>query len=92
MLRPGGKLAISDVVLTAELPDELRADLDSIAECIGGASRIEKLEKLLAESGFQEPHIEPTDETQEFFREWGDDRDLDDYLVSASIRGYKPTN
>lgn len=92
VLRPGGKLAISDVVLTAELPDELRADLDSIAECIGGASRIEKLEKLLAESGFQDPHIEPTDETQEFFREWGDDRDLDDYLVSASIRGYKPTN
>ncbi|RJT04754.1 arsenite methyltransferase [Halococcus sp. IIIV-5B] len=92
VLQPGGKLAISDVVLTADLPDELRADLDSIAECIGGASRIDKLENLLAESGFQEPHIEPVDETQEFFREWGDDRDLDDYLISASIRGYKPTN
>lgn len=90
VLGPGGRLAISDVVLTAELPDELRADLDAIAECIGGASRIEKLEGLLDEAGFRDTQIEPKDETEDFFREWGDDRELDEYLVSATIRGYKP--
>ncbi|WP_026190315.1 arsenite methyltransferase [Halomicrobium katesii] len=91
VLHPGGRLAISDVVLTAKLPEELRADLDSIAECIGGASLIERLEALLEETGFQDVRIEPKDETQDFIREWGDDRDLDEYLVSATIRGHKPS-
>ncbi|WP_049990529.1 arsenite methyltransferase [Natrinema salifodinae] len=91
VLCPGGRVAISDVVLTAALPDELRADLDSIAECVGGASRIDEVETLLDQAGFQDIQIEPIDETRDFIREWGDDRDLDDVLVSARITGAKPS-
>ncbi|MFB6161140.1 MAG: arsenite methyltransferase, partial [Haloferacaceae archaeon] len=41
-LRPGGRLAISDVVLTAEVPDVVRADPDSVASCVAGASTIDR--------------------------------------------------
>ncbi|MGQ3412227.1 arsenite methyltransferase [Natrinema sp. LN54] len=90
VLRSGGRLAISDVVLSAPLPADLRADLDSVAECIGGAAPVGELESLLTEAGFRDVRIEPEDETQEFLREWGGDRDLDEYIVSASITGRKP--
>ncbi|ELY78194.1 arsenite methyltransferase [Natrinema pallidum] len=90
VLRPGGRLAISDIVLGDQLPVNLRADLDSVAECIGGASPVTELESQLTEAGFEDVRIEPEDETQEFLREWGDDRDLDEYIVSASITGRRP--
>ena len=41
VLRPGGRLAISDVVTSAELPEEARADLDLVSACVSGASTID---------------------------------------------------
>jgi len=49
VLKPGGRLAISDVLATAPLPDEIRNDLALVGACIGGASTIEDTEKMLKE-------------------------------------------
>jgi arsenite methyltransferase len=89
VLRPGGRLAISDVVLTAEPPEPLAPDPDSVAACVGGASSIGALESMLRDAGFEDVSIRPKDDS-EFIREWSDDRDLTDYLVSATIEGRKP--
>lgn len=91
VLRPGGRLAISDVVLTAEIPFDLQADPESVAACVGGASSIPELESMLSEAGFTEIAIEPKSDSESFIREWDEERDLSDYVVSASIEAEKPT-
>jgi hypothetical protein len=90
VLRPGGRLAVSDVVLTAEPPNELREDIDAIASCAGGAESIQHLSTMLDAAGFEAVGINPNETSTDFIREWSDDYDLDDFLRSASITGHKP--
>jgi len=89
VLRPGGRLAISDLVLTADLPAEYRTDLDTIAGCVGGASTIAAVEAMLADAGFVDVSVEP-DADGEVDRTFDADRDPRDYVVSATIEAEKP--
>ena len=90
VLRPGGHLAISDVVLTAPLPDEIRADPTSVAACVAGAVPAPELEAMLADAGFRDVSVEPTDGDATFVRDWDPERDLRDYVVPATIEAEKP--
>lgn len=92
VLRPGGRLAVSDVVRTAELPKTVRLDPDSISACVAGASTIRRLESMIEAAGFVDVCIEPKDESEEFIREWDDELDVSDFLVSASIEATKPSD
>ncbi|KAB1192689.1 arsenite methyltransferase [Haloferax sp. MBLA0076] len=89
-LRPGGRLAISDVVLTAELPEEVHDDAESVASCIAGASPIPELERMLSNAGFEQVRIESKEESKQFISEWDDERDVSEYVVSATIEAVKP--
>jgi len=89
ILRPGGRLAISDIVSTAELPEEIRNDLDLYCGCITGAITIAELDGILAEVGFQNICIQPKDESREFIREWAPNHKVEDYIVSATIEATK---
>ena len=55
VLKPGGRLAISDVVATVELPDDMRNDAGLITGCIGNASLIEDLTEMIRDAGFSRP-------------------------------------
>ncbi|MUW13240.1 arsenite methyltransferase [Halorubrum sp. CBA1125] len=90
VLRPGGRLAISDVVLTAEVPHDVRADPDSVASCVAGASTIDRLETILTDAGFESVTISPKDDSDEFIRDWDDEYDVSEFLVSATITARKP--
>jgi arsenite methyltransferase len=90
VLEPGGRLAISDVVQTAPFPADVRMDPDSLTGCVAGAATIEGLEAMLDEAGFADIQIEPKSESTEFISEWDADRDLGEYLVSATIEARKP--
>ena len=90
VLRPGGRLAVSDVVRSAEPPANVRGDLDAITSCVGGAATIDALETMLDEAGFVDIAIEPKDESREFIREWSADHDPSEYAVSATIEARKP--
>lgn len=89
-LKPGGRLAISDVVATVELPQEMRNDAALVAGCIGNASLIEDLQEMIEAAGFVDVHIEPKDESKEFIRDWAPDHNVTDYVVSATIEAVKP--
>jgi SAM-dependent methyltransferase len=88
-LKPGGRLAISDVVATAELPEEIKNDLKLYSACVSGASTISDLESILADCGFIEIKIEPKDESREFIREWAPEIHLEEYVQSATIEARK---
>ena len=90
ILRPGGRLAISDVVATIELPEALRSDPQLYAGCMAGALQINELEILLLEAGFVEIRITPKDESRDFIRDWAPEHGVEDYVVSAYIQAIKP--
>jgi arsenite methyltransferase len=90
VLRSGGRLAISDVVMTADVPAEFRADPESVAGCVAGAATIPDLERMLDDAGFEDVRIVPKDESREVIREWSAEHALDEYIVSATIEGRKP--
>ena len=92
VLRPGGRLAISDIVTTAPLPEEVRNDLALYAGCIAGAATIAELEAMLGESGFDNIRIQPKDESRQLIREWAPGQKIEDYIVSAAIEAVKPAS
>ena len=94
ILKPGGRLSISDVLATAELPDEVRNDLALVSACIGGAATIEDTEKLLVEAGFQNIKIKPNDHSRELIKEWDPEKSekATDYVVSTYIEAVKPSS
>lgn len=90
VLKPGGRLAISDVVATVELPEEIRNDDQLVAGCMGNASLIEDLHADMSNAGFQDIRIDPKEESREFIRDWAPGRGVEAYLVSAIIEAVKP--
>ena len=90
VLKPGGRIAVSDIVLTATLPEELQGDLFLHTGCMAGASSIPELEAYLADAGFANVRISPKDESRDFIREWVPGGDVADYVVSATIEATKP--
>jgi ubiquinone/menaquinone biosynthesis C-methylase UbiE len=60
VLKPGGRFAVSDVVVEGELPQAVRADLEAYVGCVAGALEASDYLAKLRQAGFVEPSIEPT--------------------------------
>ena len=90
VLKPGGRLAISDVVATCEMPEEMKNDPVLHAGCMAGASMVDDLIVMMRDAGFEKVVVEPKDETREFIRDWAPGRGVEDYVVSARIEAVKP--
>ena len=89
VLKSGGRLAIADVVATAPLPDKVKEDWSAYTGCMAGASQIGDLEAMLRDAGFEEIKIAPKDTSKSFIREWLPGRQIENYLVSATIEAVK---
>jgi arsenite methyltransferase len=90
VLKPGGRLAISDVVATATLPDALQAHVASLTGCVSGASAANELETFLVEAGFTQVRINIKPGSREFIRDWMPGSGSEDYIASAAIEAVKP--
>ena len=90
VLKPGGRLAISDVVSTAPLAAELRGDAELICGCVAGAAPPRQIETWLAAAGFQQINVTVKPESRELIASWAPGRGVEDCVVSASIEARKP--
>jgi SAM-dependent methyltransferase len=93
ILKPGGRLAISDIVATRPLPEEIQQNLALVSACVGGAATMDDTRDMLAQAGFENIKITPKDESRAMISEWtgGDKKNAGDYVVSAYIEATKPT-
>ena len=89
VLKPGGRLAISDIVSSIEFPDEIRNDLSLYSGCMSGASSVDKLQTLLYNAGFSDIRIEPKDKSREFIKDWAPGKGIENYVISANIEAVK---
>lgn len=91
-LKPGGRVAVADIVRSAELPVELATDLAAHCGCIAGAASVDEIETMLREAGFTDIRVRPKDASREFIRSWIPGRNAGDYVVSATIEAVKPAS
>jgi SAM-dependent methyltransferase len=92
VLKPGGRLAISDIVTTAPLPQAMQQEVALYTACVAGAASVDELAAMLTEAGFASIRIAPKDASREFIRHWAPGRGVEDFIASASIEAVKPTN
>jgi arsenite methyltransferase len=89
VLKPAGRLAISDVVARAALPEEIAKSVAALAGCVAGAATIQDIEAMLAAAGFQQVKVVVSEESREFIRDWLPGSGAENYVVSAIIQAVK---
>lgn len=90
ILKSGGRLAISDVVASCEMPEDMKNDPALYAGCMAGASLIDDLKTYMRDAGFNEIQITPKDDSKDFIKDWAPDTNVTDYVLSAHIEAIKP--
>jgi arsenite methyltransferase len=100
VLKPGGRLAVSDVVVRGAVPAEIRRSMELWVGCIAGALEESEYHEKLTRAGFEAIEVEPTrvykaEEAREFLSSAGLDADvvgpqIDGKFISAFVRAVKP--
>ena len=90
VLRPGGRLAIADVVTTKPLPPALSTDIAALTGCVAGAVGTEEVRDLLRAAGFESIRIDVQEPSREFIRDWMPGSGVENYVASATIEAIKP--
>lgn len=100
VLKPGGRFAVSDVVVKGDVPSDIRKSMELWIGCVAGALEEAEFKQLLTGAGFGEVDIEPTRiyraaDAKTFLAEAGLDRaglaeSIDGRFMSAFVRATKP--
>ena len=100
VLKPGGRFAVSDVVMRGEVPADVRRSMELWVGCVAGALEEREFRTLLAQSGFDGIDIEPTrlyksEDARRFLQESGVDLSvnlelIDGKFMAAFVRATKP--
>jgi SAM-dependent methyltransferase len=100
VLKPGGRFAVSDVVVRGEVPAAIKRSMELWVGCVAGALEEQEFLTLLREVGFEHPSIEPTriyraEDAAAFLANTGLDaeqfaRDIDGKFMGAFVRATKP--
>jgi ubiquinone/menaquinone biosynthesis C-methylase UbiE len=101
VLRPGGRFAVSDVVVRGEVPDAIRRSVELWIGCVAGALEEREYREKLAKAGFEAIDLEPTriyraEDARQFLADSGLDAEaiapqVDGKFLSAFVRARKPT-
>jgi arsenite methyltransferase len=102
VLKPGGRFAVSDVIVRGETPPEVRKNMELWIGCVAGALEEQEFLSMLSEVGFENPSIEPTRiyearDAEAFLSGTGLDIDalaseIDGKFMSGFVRATKPAS
>ena len=90
VLRPGGRLAISDIVASAPLPAHIADDPAALSGCIAGAPVMDELRTHMEAAGFAGIHIEINESSRSFIENWSLGSGAEHFVAAASIRAIRP--
>lgn len=90
VLKPGGRIAVSDVVAREDLSDEVKNDLAMHSGCLSGATILPELEKILAGAGFVDVVIRPKGNSDEVITSWESKRGFEQKVFAAEVTARKP--
>ena len=101
VLKPGGKVSVSDLALLQDLPDTVRAMAAALVGCVAGAVLVERTRDMLEQTGFTAITLTPKPEYVRSMQDWNDPLykqiaealpqggEMADYIVSLSIEAQK---
>jgi SAM-dependent methyltransferase len=92
VLKPGGRLAVADIVALRPLDPDMFGTVAHDMGCIAGALPLNTLPRMLRDSGFVSERIVVADRSPSLLEEWAPGRNLGRYLAAASITAVKPTS
>jgi arsenite methyltransferase len=100
VLKPGGRFAVSDVIVRGDVPAEIRRNMELWIGCVAGALEEQEFIALLRDNGFADPTIEPTriystEDAAAFLTNTGIDaerasKEIEGKFMSAFVRATKP--
>ncbi len=91
VLSDGGRLAISDIVLLAPLPESLKSSVDALTGCVSGAIEVAAIERALTAAGFASVDVKVREESREFIKDWLPGSGAENFVASAAITATKGT-
>lgn len=92
VLKPGGRLAISDVMASSALPEEVLADLSLHSACIAGVMHPDQLNQYLQDAGFRQIALLSHDHSKEFVSTWSAEIKPEAFIQSTYIKAQKQGN
>lgn len=89
VLKPGGRLVVSDMVRIGDFPEGVERDMAMYTSCIAGATTVPDIEYMLKAAGFQSIRITTSQDSKTSLREWVPGSSIEEYIASATIEAEK---
>lgn len=89
VLKPGGRLAISDVVALAPIPARMKNQLLAHSGCIAGAATVPETKRMLKKAGFGDIRIAVNEQSKTFIQDWFPGSGAEQFVRSATIAAIK---
>ncbi|OGV31949.1 MAG: arsenite S-adenosylmethyltransferase [Lentisphaerae bacterium GWF2_45_14] len=89
VLKPGGRITISDVAAVKPIPKEVRDDLSKYSGCVAGAIQVSEIRKTLEGEGFKNIKIAINEDSKRFIKDWFPGSGVEEYVRSSIIEAEK---